>query len=250
MLIKRFIPLLLLSFFSPDISAQDEIETDRPDHTETASIVPAGRFQSESGFQLTKTDKDAKEFFLPQTLWKFGLNDRVELRLITELTYNKYKDSIDTGLSPVTVGFKVNLFKEKGLLPETSFIAHLVLPKVASKDLKANLLAPELLFLFDNELSDKASLGYNIGVKWDGESPDPIYAYTFAPDFKLNDKCKVFVESYGYLPEHQHPEHWVDGGFIWLVTSNLQLDIAGSYELTSNAHFHQYFETVGISFRI
>ncbi|MEL1245811.1 transporter [Flavobacterium sp. DGU11] len=250
MLYNRFMPALFFCFFAPDINAQEEIETDRPDHTETASIVPAGRFQAESGFEYTKAEKGSKEFFLPETLWKFGLNDRTELRLITQLSYNKYYDTIYSGLSPVTVGFKVNLFKEKGVLPETSFIAHLVLPKVASKDFKASLLAPELLFLFDNELSDKASLGYNIGVKWDGESPDAMYAYTFSPDFKLTDTFKAFVESFGYLPEHHHPQHWVDGGFIWLLNSNLQLDIAAGYELTSNQHFHSYFETVGVSFRI
>jgi Putative MetA-pathway of phenol degradation len=250
MRLNYFITVLALLLCSHSAFSQDEINTDRPDQTETPSIVPAGRFQMETGLKHTRTDKRSKEFSLPETLLKLGLNERVELRLITPLAYNKYNDTIDSGLGPITVGFKANLLTGKGLLPETSFIAHLILPKAASKDLQAKLLAPELLLLFENKLSDNTDLGYNIGVKWDGRCPQTIYTYTLSPNFTLTNKLKAFVESFGCLPEHQHPEHWVDGDFMFLLTKNIQLDIATGYELTAHQHFHEYYETMGISFRI
>lgn len=242
--------LLSLLLLPAAAFAQDEIETDRPDQTETVAIVPKGHFQMENGFQHTQSEKGASDLILPTSLSKFGISDRLEVRLITNLIYNRVADSIATGLEPIVVGMKVNLWKQKGLLPEFSLIAQAQLPKVASKSLQTKHVAPEIQLLFENTITDDIEIGYNFDAQWDGISTNPVYEYTFSPSYKFTDQLKGYIESFGYLPPNQHANHWVDGGFIFLINKNVQIDIAGAFELSSHQHFHQYYETLGFSFRI
>ncbi|WP_131450751.1 transporter [Flavobacterium subsaxonicum] len=248
---KTCTALLLLLITPAAALAQDEpIETDRPDQTETTATVPAGMFQSESGFTHRQAERNGRELILPETLWKYGINDKLELRLITEFEFNKYGDSLAQGLEPVDIGLKVNLWDEKGIVPETSIILTIKLPKVASKDLAVDYVAPEIRLLFQNTITDNIDLGYNLSADWDGTSPNPIFEYTLSPNFKLSETISAYAEAFGYLPEQQHATHWIDGGFKYLITKNIQVDISGGYELTSHNHFHSYFESVGFSFRI
>jgi hypothetical protein len=247
---RKLLSIVILLFASANIYAQDEIETDRPDQTETSATVPAGRFQMENGFQHTQSRTNGSDLMLPTSLSKFGINDILEVRLITELAFNKVSDSTSTGLEPITVGFKVNLWKENGIIPETSIIAQVQLPKVASKNLRKEHVAPEIQLLFENTINDNLSIGYNLDAQWDGESTNPGYEYTFSPSYKLSDKLKTYIESFGYMLSKRHVDNWVDGGFIYLIKKNVQIDIAAGYELTGHNHYHQFFETLGFSFRI
>lgn len=80
---KILTSLLITSLFA-NSQKLDPIQTDRPDQTETAAIVPKGMFQVENGFSFQRKDANNSSFSLPSTLWKYGVNDNFELRLITE----------------------------------------------------------------------------------------------------------------------------------------------------------------------
>src|SRR4051812_35729853 len=97
---------------------ESAIETDRPDQTETPSIVPKGTFQMENGFSFEKTDRNSETLLLPSSLIKYGLNDRFEFRLITEFNSEKTNDTKISGINPILVGFKVAIVEEKGIWPE------------------------------------------------------------------------------------------------------------------------------------
>src|SRR5687767_7409305 len=93
------------------------IETDRPDQTETASIVPKGYFQMENGFSIERT-YPGYVYTHPSTLWKIGVNENFELRVITEYINIQLDPNpkVD-GLLPVQVGFKSKLLDQKGIIP-------------------------------------------------------------------------------------------------------------------------------------
>jgi Putative MetA-pathway of phenol degradation len=241
---------IFLLFYSVSLWAQKPIETDRPDQTETAKIVPPGKFQAESGFLHQHNDVHDNEYQLPETLLKFGLNSKLELRLITTLAYQSVNDSVTCGLEPVTIGFKLALWKQQGLLPQTSVIGHLQLSKIATKELQEDYLAPEVRLLFLNKVSKDIEIGYNLGIKWNGQSGQPEYAYTLAPDFKLGNRLSTYIETFAYLPQNHHADHWADAGFKYLITNNIQVDLSGGYELSSHDKKHSYFESVGLSFRL
>ena len=110
-IMKTLFTLILLMFSSIAALAQNEpIETDRPDQTETVATVPKGMLQLETGFTHRQAERNGRELILPETLWKYGINDKLELRLITEFEFNKYGDSLAQGLEPIDIGIKVNLW--------------------------------------------------------------------------------------------------------------------------------------------
>lgn len=67
----------------------EPIQTDRPDQTETPSLVPKGMFQVETGLSLQNNDAHSQTLTLPSTLWKYGVNENFELRLISEFGIEK-----------------------------------------------------------------------------------------------------------------------------------------------------------------
>lgn len=132
---KKISSVLLTLTFS-FLSSQESIETDRPDQTESASLTPKKFIQIESGFLYEKTGTQAEKFSHPNILWKYGINDNFELRMITEFSSEKSGNETFSGMMPLTLGFKAKLTDEKKLLPKISFIAHLTANKLSSKHFK------------------------------------------------------------------------------------------------------------------
>src|SRR5690606_7422424 len=148
---RVIILFLLLNFagqtFAQEPTQSEPIQADRPDQTETPAIVPAGMFQVETGISYEKTDAGTESSLLPTILWKYGVNESFELRLITEYERTKISDNASDGFAPVLVGFKARLLTEKGIIPQTSFIGHLQFPNLASANRKASFIAPEFRFV-------------------------------------------------------------------------------------------------------
>jgi len=224
------------------------IEKDRPDQTETPFTVPKNHFQMESGFSFEQTDKETKTYAYPSALLKYGLSDRFDLRLITEFTSEKNSVQRVSGLNPITVGFKVNIAQEKGILPTTSFIGHLSIPYLASNDLKAKYYTPAFRFTMQHTLSEKLGLGYNLGARWDGETPEPEFIYTLTTGYSISAKTGAYVELYGFAPQRSVAYHSFDGGVSYLLQQNMSADISGGFGITENAP--DYFFALGFSFRL
>ena len=89
--------------------AMDPIRADRPDQTESSFLVPTGYFQVEMGFSITDTDPGFI-YAYPAGLWKYGLPDNFELRLITNyITIQKEPTPDVRGFMPFAAGFKARL---------------------------------------------------------------------------------------------------------------------------------------------
>lgn len=226
----------------------EPISTDRPDQTETPDIVPKGMFQMETGFSFEKAGKDSKNYILPTTLVKYGFNDIFEFRLIAEYSIDETGTEKISGISPIIIGFKANLCEEKGILPKTSFIAHMSIPEFASKELQTTYYAPRFRFTMQHTLSDKIRLGYNLGAEWDGETPEPEFIYTLTGGFDLSEKVGCYVEVFGFAPQKDVAYHSIDGGFTYLISDNFMIDVSGGFGITENAP--DYYTAVGFSFRL
>ncbi len=245
---RKYIILALL-FTSLSYGQEKEpIATDRPDQTETPAIVPKGMFQMENGFSYEKNNSHEDGFVLPSSLLKYGLNDNFELRLILEYSTSKLDGQTISGLNPVLVGMKVKICDEKGIIPKTSLIGHVLLPNLASNDLKADHVASTFRFTMQHSLTDKISLGYNLGAEWDGITPDATFIYTLTTGFALSEKSGAYVELYGFAPEQDIAYHSFDGGFTYLLSNNFMLDVSGGFGLTEEAP--DYFGALGFSFRL
>jgi len=142
----------------------------------------------------------------------------------------------------------VNLVHEKGILPTTSFIGHLTIPRLASENFQATYFAPAFRFTMQHTLSEKFALAYNLGAEWDGESPEPIFIYTLTTGYSISEKFGAYVEAYGFVPQISMSDHRFDGGLNYLFRPNILFDISGGVGLTENAP--DYYAALGFSFRL
>lgn len=250
----------LFLFFAVALQAQQQVPdlvTDRPDQTESAATVPKHFLQIETGFILENDENEIsrnKSFAYSTTLLRYGLWDNFELRLgAAYLGDNVTKKNSDfsqniAGFSPLHVGFKVKVAEEKGLRPDIAFLGGLELPFTAGSDYKPSYTAATMRFAFSHTLSDRFSLGYNLGAEWDGETAVPGYFYSVALGIGLIENLGMFVESFGAIQEAGTAQHQLDVGFTYLLTPNFQVDISGGIGLNDAAPDN--FISFGLSYRI
>lgn len=255
---NRRITIILpgLLFFFCSLNAQQDsiislspIEADRPDQTETASLVPKGYFQMENGFSIEDTEPGFI-YTHPSTLWKVGVSEYFELRVITEYINIQLDPNpkVD-GFLPVKVGFKSKLFEQNGLIPKTSFIGHLSIPGLASKQFQQTYFAPDMRLAFQYAIGDRYAVGYNFGAEWDGETPRPDFIYTLSVSAGLFSGLSVYAEGYGSVPQQREDdaELRIDGGFTYLVSNDVLVDISGGIGITDNAP--ERYVAIGLSYR-
>lgn len=240
--------LIMMLLSTTGFSQIASIQTDRPDQTECPYIAPVHYLQAENGFLVEWQNATQTNYSCPSTLWKYGLTKTFELRLITEYGIEKINTKTQSGLVPVTLGFKVNLCKEKGLLPMISFIGHLTSADWGSKKYKTSYAAPAFRFTLQHTVSDKLSLGYNLGTEWDGETASPVYIYTLTTGLSISNKIGSYIEVYGYTQKKASADHRCDGGLTWLINPNILVDISGGVGLSRKSP--EGYMTLGFSYRI
>lgn len=243
--------IILTTFFSTgdsEVFAQETpIQLDRPDQTECPFIVPRGYIQLESGFTFEKPGGKDYNLLSPTILWKYGLHDRFEFRLITEMQSSRIAGKTQSGINPLTLGFKTNICRERGILPTISFIGHITTSNLGSRKYHTTYMAPSFRFTLQHTLSEKISLGYNLGAEWDGESAAQTYIYTLTTGISLTKRLGCYLELYGFSPQGEKTDHRFDGGLTYLVNNDLMLDISGGKAITDLSDAG--YLALGISYR-
>lgn len=255
----RKIYLIILILLSISVKAQNEsteLITDRPDQTESSVVVPLHYLQIESGFVMENSNTQwskHKAFAYNSTLLRYGLLSNFELRLgleylgENETIKNSNTSNKISGLSPLYTGFKVKITEEKEWKPKFAFLGGLILPFTAGDDFKPEYPAADIRFAFSHTLSDRFSLGYNLGAEWSGETAVPSYFYSVSLGAVLTDNLGMFVESYGHLQESVKAEHLLDAGLTYLLLPNFQLDISGGIGIQNSI---DNFISMGFTYRI
>ncbi len=251
---------LLSGFAFFQVKAQEnatEMVTDRPDQTESSIVVPLKSLQIESGFVYAMDENTLtreKNISYNTTLMRYGLLENMELRLGIEyageetLDKNMETKTSSNGFCPLYTGIKIQVAHERGLLPEVAFLAGLELPFTAHKTFKTSHTAANMRFSLSHTLSERFSLGYNLGAEWDGDTPVPSYFYSVALGLSITGKAGAFIEFFGLVPEKGNSTHLIDGGITFLINPNLQLDASGGLGLNEEAL--DYFISFGISCRL
>lgn len=236
------------------VSAQDLV-TDRPDQTESAVTVPAGRWQVESGVSLTHGD-DVEVEELAATLVRVGLAENFELRLgwaglIRERGPGEDLDGAGDG----ELGAKLVLREENGAAPQLAVIAGTSVP-FGERGVSSERFDPALRLCVSRTLSQRLSLGANVGAEWSsevsaggGRSTGARGIYTVTLGAAVGERTGAFVELFGdfSLSQHGPPAHTLDGGVTFLVREDLQVDVAAGVGLSEAAP--DWFVGVGVSWR-
>jgi hypothetical protein len=245
----------LFMFVESSFAQVEPISTDRPDQTESPSVVPLKSFQFEAGVAFEKTERDGsttKNFSYPSVLMRYGVLNNIELRMEVENTNKTTEENglstSSKGISPVSLGFKMSACEENGLRPAFGLIVNLSLPNLASKEFENNYVGTSLNLALANSITDKFSAGYNLGASWNGNTPEPTFFYTLSLSYEFSKLVSGFAEVYGFMPEKTRADHRFDFGLSVFALNNLAFDASAGLRITDNAP--DYFVNGGFSFRL
>ena len=232
-------------------SAQSpKLVTDRPDQTESATVVPRGLLQVETGYLFTRKG-DVDSHAAPGTLFRIGLGGRTELRL-------GHAGVMGTegrrGAGDAELGAKVNLIpRAAGWRPELALLGGLSLPTGDSR-FSSGGADPSFLVAFAHELAPRLALGYNTGAAWessaDAPGRDAFVVYSLALAVGLTDRLGAFFEVFGdrQVTGPVASRVSADTGLTLLVTDVLQLDVSVGRGLQGPAD--DLFVGTGLSLRL
>lgn len=242
--------------FSQEKSDVDALVTDRPDATEASSTVGQGVLQFESGGLYASYEENGvktENYTYNTMLIRYGILDNLEIRVgwhfgegVTSVNGNKL-DNVTSGLSPLLLGLKLDIAEEDSLMPEIALIGHIFPVFSASADFRPETTGVDFRLSLSHTLSEKSSIGYNIGAQWGNDSSEAAAIYTLAYGYSVSDKIGCYVELYGDLPEDSSANHFWDAGFTYLPTKDLQFDIYGGTSLTAG---QDILIAMGLSYRI
>ncbi|MCE7990674.1 MAG: transporter [Roseivirga sp.] len=260
---------LLLSFASLSALAQSETQpeiiTDRPSQTESAFVMPRGYFQIETGVLYSQGGRtlqaadgrvrflESEQFTYNTSLFRYGLTDKLELRLIQGIGNEKFSTrSTGVQLGSTMVGMKLHLADAMGARPQISFSGLIGGPVFSNEESGTQA---DFRLNFQHSLSERLVLGYNLGGTLENDANDFNFLYTFVLGYNLTPKLYSYAEVYGSFSELNASDngnlpanHEFDLGLAYRVNSHLQLDIFGGTAISDigvNAIFG-----LGLSFRI
>ncbi|HSP87510.1 MAG TPA: transporter [Ignavibacteriaceae bacterium] len=240
--------LLLLIIFSSQYSAQ-ELITDRPDQTESAVTVPLHSLQIETGFayeSLKENGFSFRNYTVAGTLFRYGLIKNIELRFGTGYLISEANETI-SGFGDFLFGGKINFLIEEQSGLDFGLLIHTALP-IGDETLNPNKFEPELIAALSKSLSENFSISFNFGGSHNSSIEEIIYVYTGALGISLSEELSAFAELYGNFSKTFSPLHNFDGGFTYLLSDTVQLDISGGKGITGIGSY--WFISSGVSLRI
>jgi hypothetical protein len=231
----------------------EDISTDRPDRTEAPDIMKTGFFQTETGFFFEKTKNEfgleISEFSFPDILLRYGLSEKIEIRMHTEfINQNSSVSDNYRGLLPLEIGTKINLTEGKQLIPKTSFILETEIPGTAGKNKNIKHLSPSISFLFKNSISENVDVSYNTGIKWNVDEKTNMGFYTLSFGVSPFSKTTFFIETFGFFAKDLSPDIRVDYGISFLLAKNSLIDVSSGFGLTGSVT--GFFLGFGYSIRL
>ncbi|MEO8768787.1 MAG: transporter [Ferruginibacter sp.] len=217
------------------LNAQDVINTDRPDQSDGTHNLRKGQLQIETGLQYSKLDEFTRGFD-NQTLIRYGINKEFEIRLLNQYSVVRDSGSI-SGIQPLTVSFKNQLWKQHGILPKVTLVSYFQLPVTISKDFRGDHFGYSFVLAGRNELSSKMKLYTNIGIKQDQQSTDISYPTAVELNYGATDKLSAFIEYFGSYATHVNATNGMDVGCVYAIKNNFAIDIAvgsSTFKLATN----------------
>jgi hypothetical protein len=253
----------------------EPLVTDRPDFTEASSTVGRGVAQLEFGYTYFHDSADGESttvHSIGEPLLRYGFGfDWLELRVAANyLREVRRSDEAgrlsDGGPGDLYLGVKIGLTPQEGILPEMALVPQMFVP-IGSEPLAGleeplpglarlpkDRVLPGLNWLYGWDLTERFSLGGSTIVSLDVDPASnrryTLFAQSLALGFSITERLGGYVEWYALMPsgaEQVKPEYYFNGGPVYLLTNNLQLDFRAGLGLNEAAQ--DYFLGTGASVR-
>jgi hypothetical protein len=270
-------PLSLLERFQRTFSQEEDpdgpINTDRPTFTPAHTVVPRGRLQFESGWTYNgeKTSRTrASVFDFPELALRYGFMDRAEFRMYwLGQTFSQSQAqrggpwrSIN-GVSDMEVGFKWQLIhadEKRKWIPSTALITSIIAPTGGTSPYSSETVEPYVNLIYNWSVTKKLSFCQSTGYLGIREQAVPNslvrsdnfqrWHQSIVAFYTASERMTLFYEWYGLMYTHapdNRPLYFMDGGIIYLLAPNIQVDIRAGFGLTGRPD--DFFTGTGFSIR-
>jgi hypothetical protein len=188
---------------SPSVDAGDPIATDRPAVTNSSVVVPAGSLQVENGFLETRS-QGQNVLDGPESLVRFGVATRTELRFTVPDYFYNLTSSGGSGFGDVAIGVKQQLGPTHGF--DVSVILFLSFP-TGTNGVSSGGYDPGLQVPWSRALSTNWTVAGMFSVYWptQGRTRNVTGELTFLVDRQLTKPWDAFIEYAGDFPENGGP---------------------------------------------
>lgn len=221
------------------------IATDRPAVAGSSVVVPPGSLQAENGFART-VSLGQRTLDGPETLLRFGVASKTELRLTTPDYFGRV--GMSSGFGDLAAGMKQQLGTTPGGF-DISLVVALSLP-AGAKAISSRGYDPFVQLPWSRALSSNWMAAGMLSVYWLSEQGcrNVTGETTFLVDRQLTKMWDAFVEYAGDFPERGGPRHLVHFGSAFKPTPHQQIDV--HFGLGLSAAAVDRFIGVGYSFRL
>lgn len=250
---KPFIFLLLLSApfvlsaqQIPDKKAKIEMNVELPDETEEAALLHPGELQLETGYLFNKF-RDGETANIGLAMLRYGVSKKLELRLLAEDGKRReiYMEKTVQSTYPLAASAKVSLFSGHHSLPDITLITYLKLPFTSRSSEQNSYLSPIFLFAFENKLSEKWKLEYNVGIQQEAYSSHWVWLGNASLHYKIAEPVELFVEYFAQYDDEAEPQHNAGMGIACHLSEYMEVFAAGG--TTVNYESYNRFGTFGFA---
>jgi len=240
----------------------EPLVTDRPDFTEASSTVGRGVLQIESGYTYVRNKDpgdDSTTHSAGEVLFRYGIfADWLEFRLqvlpVSQTSSTGAGPSTTTsGVGDLYLGAKIGLTPQEGLWPEMALVPQMTVPS-GSRAFTNNEVLPGVNWLYGWDVNDFLALGGStqFNNRIDGGTGETYteWAQSITVVYSLTEKVGAYTEWFMLSPtgaDTEQVEHYIDGGFTYLLSNDVQFDVRAGYGLSSAAD--DFFAGTGLSIR-
>ena len=245
----------------PDL--EEPLVTDRPDFTEASSTVGRGVLQMESGYTYVRNKDpgdDSTTHSVGEVLFRYGVfADWFELRLQVLPLHQRSSTGVgptttESGLGDLYLGAKIGLTPQEGWWPEMAIVPQMTVP-TGHNSVTSNKWLPGINWLYGWDVNDFIGVGgstqFNGAVDGTTAHKYTEWAQAITINYALTEDVGAYTEWFAFFPsgaDSEQVQHYIDGGFTYQPTPDMQFDIRAGLGLTDASD--DYFVGTGFSIRI
>jgi Putative MetA-pathway of phenol degradation len=222
------------------------IETDRPDVTNSAVVVPVGSLQNENGVDLQRNDA-AQALSGTNSRWRFGIAPCLEVLVDLPNYFTTFHGAGASGFGDVAPALKWQLNLPQSKL-NLSITAGAALPTGAN-GVSGPGVQPYLQVPWSLELGGGWALnGMETGFFAPEAAVKFTYQSTLAIEKEFAERAFVFLEYVGTFPANAGNSQLINSGAGYRIDNNHQIDFHVGIGL--DRHAPAYIFGMGYSFRL
>ncbi|MDB5013683.1 MAG: transporter [Daejeonella sp.] len=233
------------------------METDRPGMSESPYSVDAGHFQLETdAFKMIINEMDGvktRDLEYNRLNIKAGITNHTDIQFVVPFYQEKRTKTVNgkeqiedsSSFEEVTIRVKHTVWGNDKGSTALALLPFVTLPTTKGERITGGLAVP-----FATKLKNKFSLGAQLDAQYEKDESDEYdtqISNSYLIERELPWDFEVFLETYNsYALKAQHFDSFLNGGLVYSIGNNFNLDAGLHYGITDNSKKEYY---LGISFR-